>query len=277
MPNNHTVNLRYGAEKVVTSAKFRQLGTRGVTPDNRVFYYCQAGGTALMANTLTQAKATESQANLNLTPSTSTGDWSGTNIPTGSASIGVVWVTNHASGEFNDGYMTVETTPGTGTYRIASDGDTATGSSNTVNLIRLHPDDTIQSAALTTVSKLAFHHNPYASVIVAPTTLTNIIVGVPNVTVALDNYFWIQTYGEAAVRYNALVAAVVGEGVLGGVGATAGDVVGQPKTTNTVASVDYGATATGVPALNSRPVIGHAMDGIPGDGDLLKVMLTIRS
>jgi hypothetical protein len=269
MPNNHTVNLRYGEEKVVTSAKFRQLGTRGVTPDNRVFYYCQAGGTALTANTLIQAKATETQANLNLTPSTSTGDWSGTNIPTGSASIGVVWVTNHASGEFSDGYMTVETTPGTGTYRIASDGDTATGSSNTVNIIRLHPDDTIQSAALTTTSKLAFHHNPYASVIAPAAALTNIIVGVPNVAVALDNYFWIQTYGEASVLYNSLVAAVVGNEVLAGTTAGTG-AVGAPSGTVITATIGLGFLA-------SRPVIGWAMDGIPDTTDSMKVMLSIRS
>ena len=271
----YTVGLAYGRDKKTSSTKAHPLGTRGMTPDGRVFYYSQAGGPDLAANVLVQAKATESQrtgANVALTPATSVGDWSGSNIPTGSASIGVVWVTAHASAEFVDGYMTVETAPGTGTYRIVGDSDT--GSSNTVTVIRLHPQDTIQDAALTTVSKLALHQNPYASVIVAPTDLTNIVLGVPNVAVTGGEYFWCQTAGPGAVRYSSLVAAVVGEEIKGGIGATAGNAAGSPRTT-VITTAAIGSTLNQL-TYGSRPTIGYAMDGIPGNGDLLKVMFTIR-
>lgn len=277
MPNEHAVTLRFGEEKVTTTTKFRTLGQKGVTPDARVFYYAQAGATALTANTLVQAKVGIG-ANLAQTPSKTVGDWDSTegNIPLGSANIGVAWSSSpavtKAAGEYTDGYMTVETTPGSGMYRIVSDPDG--GNSATESVIRLHPDDTLAVAALTTVSKLAFTNNPYASLIVVPVTIqTGLVVGAVPTTIVAGSYFWLQTAGPAALRYNDLVAAVVGEEVLGGVGTTAGDVVGSPKSMITIAAT---ATVTGVAALASRPRIGYALEGIPGDGDLLKVMLTIR-
>jgi hypothetical protein len=272
-----TVSLNYGAEKKTSSTKYRALGTRGVTPDGRIFYWAENGATALTSNRIAQSKLAPNQVTTALVPSTAAGDWSGSNIATGSVSIGVVWVTAHASGEFNDGYLTVETTPGGGMYRIAEDGDSVTGSSNTVTVIRLHPDDPIQVAALTTVSILGLSQNPYASVIVAPaTTLTALPIGVAPVNVPADEHFWCQTYGPAAIHYDAGVAAVAGDMVRAG-GATAGDVIGVAKNVNTEPSVDAVATVSGVAATNAKPRIGVAMEGIPGDGDLLKVMLTIRA
>ena len=277
----YVVGLAYGRDKKFTSTKYHPLGTKGETPDGRVFYYAQAGSPALVGGTIIQSKAAEGSdaaAKTNLLPAVSgdkTAIGTGSNIPTGSASIGVVWVTAHASGEYTDGYMTVDTPAGSGMYRIV--GDDATGSSNTVTVIRLHPQDTIQDTALTTASRLSFHHNPYASVIVAPTTLTNVVVGVAPVAVTAANYFWLQTYGPASVRYNDLISAVVGETLMAGVGATAGDAVGVPKSTNTESSVDAGATVSGQQLTNAAPRIGTVLDGIPADDKLLQVMLTIRA
>src|SRR3990167_9368838 len=117
-----TVDLSYGAVKKVGTVKYRPLETRGVTPNGNVYYYCRNGATALDANRLVQAKAPETGA-LALTPATNAGDWT-TNpagIATGKRNIGVVWATIHSSGEFVDGYMTVETTPGGGQYRVVED------------------------------------------------------------------------------------------------------------------------------------------------------------
>ena len=120
----YVVGLAYGRDKKFTSDKIHPLGTKGETPDGRVFYYAQAGAADLVGGTIIQSKAAEGSdaaAKTNLVPATSVGDWSGSNIPTGSASIGVVWVTAHASGEYTDGYMTVDTTPGSVMYRVVSD------------------------------------------------------------------------------------------------------------------------------------------------------------
>ena len=41
------INLSYGQEKVETSAKKQKLGTKGVLPDGRVFFYAQNSSTAI--------------------------------------------------------------------------------------------------------------------------------------------------------------------------------------------------------------------------------------
>jgi hypothetical protein len=274
---SYDVNLNYGMEKRITTGKVHKLGTIGRTPDGRIFKYSRAGATALAQAVVCQAKAASNgQQVVNLTPATSIGDWNATagapGIQVGSATIGVVWTSVHSSVEFTDGYMHVETSPGMGTYRVVADGTaTATGGAST---IRLHPDDTITQEVLTTVTKLAFTHNPYSSVIVTPTVMTGLVLGVNPVEVPIDNYFWLQTTGPARVRYNALVAAVVGHQIIGGVGATAGDAVGGPNTTlvttgalTTLSQISYG----------SRPVLGYAMEGIPDDGDFMKIMLTLQA
>ena len=274
-----TVEIPYGQEKQVTTGKRRALGTRGVTPDGRVFYYARAGATALASNIVVQAKAQEgtTQTQNSVTPSTAVGDWSATaaapGIQLGKTSIGVDWATAHSSGEYVDGYMVVEGTPGGGMYRIVE--DRSSGSSNTDTIIRLHPDDGIQVAVITTVTDLAFHANPYSSVIVAPTALTNAVMGVTPVSVPIDNYFWLQTYGPGAVRYNDLVAAVAGMEVMAGAGATAGDAIGAPVSTDTTTGAI--TSTAGVIAYANQPRIGTALVGIPGDAELLKVMLSIRA
>lgn len=278
-----TLELNYGMEKEVTTGKFRTLGTRGVTPDGRVFWYSRAGATALANGVCVCAKGQEANDvhSVNLTPSTVIGDWSATapspGIPVGSATIGVIWTSAHSSAEYVDGYMTIETSPGMGTYRVVGDPDSATSGAGSV--IRLHPDDTIVQEILTTVTKLAFHANPHSSVIVVPATpsaaaITGIVLGVTPVEVPLDNYFWLQSAGVAHVRYDALIAALIGHTVISGPGTSAGDVIGGPGTT----LVTTGALTTlSQIALGSFPVMGYAMSGIPGDGDFLKVMLTLRN
>ena len=42
-----TVNLKMGWEKDETSSQKHKLGTRGVTPDGRIFYYDENSGTAI--------------------------------------------------------------------------------------------------------------------------------------------------------------------------------------------------------------------------------------
>ena len=257
------LELEYGMEKLVTTQKSRALGTVARTPDGRIFKWARAGATALAQGVVVQMKAASNgQQLLNLTPATSIGDWNATagapGIQVGSATIGVFWTSAHSSGEFTDGYMMVETSPGMGTYRVVSDPTvTTTGGASTG---RLHPDDTIAQEVLTTVTKLAFIANPYSSVVVTPTTMTGIVLGVNPVEVPVNNYFWLQSSGVARVRYNSLVAALVGHQVIAGVGATAGDAVGGPNTTlvttgalTTLSQIAYGSVRfSGTPLKASR-------------------------
>jgi hypothetical protein len=279
-----TLELNYGAEKVVTTQKSRALGTRGVTADGRVFWWSRAGGTALANGVVVCAKAQEgtNQHATALVPSTVLGDWDSTagapGIPVGSATIGVVWVTNHSSDEYTDGYMMIDTSPGMGTYRIVADPDK--GDSSTATTIRLHPDDTIAQEVLTTVTRLGFHANPHSSVIVAPATasagaLTGVVLGVTQSEVPLDNFFWLQSSGIGHVRFDGLVAGLIGHSVVSGPGTTAGDVIGGPRTTLiTTAAITTLSQLT----LGSFPVMGYALANTTfADGKFIRVMLTLRS
>lgn len=279
----YDVGLNYGMEKLVTTGKFHPLGTKGVAPNGDTYWYSRAGATALANGKVVCAKAQEGTNThaVAITPSTALGDWNATagspGIQVGSASIGAVWVTNHSSGEYTDGYMRVETSPGMGTYRIVGDADP--GDSSTGTILRLHPDDTIVQEVLTTVTKLGFHASPYSSVIVTPVTaeaaaLTGVVLGVTPVEVPLNNYFWMQSSGIAHVRYDSLIAALIGHSVIAGPGGTAGDVIGGPHTT--VVTTAALSTLSQV-MLGSFPVLGYAMSAIPDDGDFMQIMMTYRS
>jgi hypothetical protein len=278
-----TVDLDYGQEKSVGTSKERKLGTRGQTPDGRVFWYSKAGGTALANGICVCSKAQEgtNQHATALVPSTLVGDWNATagapGIQVGQTSIGVVWVTNHSSAEYTDGYMTIDTSPGMGTYRIIADPDSGTSATNTI--VRLHPDDGIAQEVLTTVTRLGFHANPHSSVIIVPASasaqaLTGVVLGVTQVEVPINNFFWLQSSGIAHVKYNDLVAALIGHSVISGPGATAGDVIGHPRSTLATTGA---ITTLGVTHMGSFPVMGYAMSNIPADGKFLRVMLTLRS
>ena len=67
------------------------------------------------------------------------------------------------------------------------------------------------SIALTTSSLVGLTYNMYDSVIVQPTTLTNIIAGVSPTTMTASYYGWLQTWGYAAVLMQGV--SVVGDQV----------------------------------------------------------------
>lgn len=278
------VELNYGHEKLTTTTKGRTLGTKGVLPNGSVFWYGKAGATALEQGVGVIAKAGEgtNTHNLNLTPSTAVGDWDSTagspGIQVGKTTIGVVWVTNHSSGEYTDGHLAIETSPGMGMYRVVEDADS--GDSATATTVRLHPDDGIIQEVLTTVTKVALHANPYSSIIVCNdgtevAALTGVLLGVTPVEVPANNYFWVQTAGPARVRYDDVVAGAIGHGIKMGPSASAGHGLGSPATTvATTAAINTSADQL---AYGAFPTIGYLMAPAPDDGDLMAVMLTYRS
>jgi len=269
MSFDNQVYLSYGDEKVTTSTKRHRLGTRGVLPDGRVFYYARNGATELAPHLVVISKTVRSGTHA-AAQTISTVISSGNTNPVGTT-VGVIWATTpHTSGEYDDGYMTVETTPGEGVYKIASDPAAAT--SGVGSRIILEESDPLK-VALTTVSKLAFEANPYSSVVVAttgaaPNNQTAGVAGVPNVTVPIRDYFWCQTWGHAAVRYDATTAAVVSGKVL--------LALTSPGVTGAFNSTTSGDTTAWKNRGNS-PTIGWVYQQlIPDGGDNLGVFLTIR-
>lgn len=262
------VGLNYGDEKIVVTDndRGRALGTVGLLPDGRIFRWARAGSSALNAGDVIQARVVDNSTHA-VGQLISTAGASGNSVASGGTTVPVLWATTiHTSGVYVDGYMTVETTPGSGVYRVISDPSSAASGGNT--RIVLHEDDPLVDA-LTTVSRLGFHSNPYNAVIQNPATGTSAIVGVvpgvPGDSVAANAWFWAQTGGIAAVEYNTGTHAIVaGQAVVPDT-STAGVITGVIDTTPAESNVGQFAL----------PRLGIAFDGIPDDTDLITVKLSI--
>ena len=107
-------------------------------------------------------------------------------------------------------------------YKIKSPPAESTGSGSIV--ITLEDDDTIR-VALTTSSQAGLRVNLYEDLVVNPTSATGVPVGVTPVAVDADAYFWLQTWGPAAVLTNGTI--IVGKNVTPGA-STAGSVDVSP-------------------------------------------------
>lgn len=219
-----------------------QLGSRFVTPDGRVFRYCKAGASNLVAGNVIQASAQDT-AHQQLTPA--------------AAAIGArrivatLGASAAAANLYAEGWAIIDTTPGEG-YAYPISGHAAVLSSGVITL-DLPPDSLVQ-VALTTSSRVSLQRNPYAGVIQSPvTTLTGAVVGVAAYPITAAQFGWIQTHGPGAV----LIAGTPGVGLAVVVPATAAGAV----------VVDGAAAATKV--VGSMMVTGV-------DGKIQAVLLNIN-
>ena len=83
--------------------------------------------------------------------------------------------------------------------------------SSGTGVINLLKDESIQ-VALTTSSRVGLMANPYADIVVSPTTRLTICVGVPLVAIPIAGYGFIQTWGPCSCLINgtpAVTAPVV--------------------------------------------------------------------
>src|SRR3990167_3979118 len=112
-----TVGLEIGAEKISYAANQngRILGTKGITPDGRVFRWALNGATALVAGKLVQTGVVISASihanGLTVVNTTATGV----------TTITVLMATTPvAANYYADGDLIVDTSPGQAMYRIRS-------------------------------------------------------------------------------------------------------------------------------------------------------------
>lgn len=190
------------------TASMHRLGTRISTRDGRGFRFARIGGVAAVAGSLYQASAPVA-GNLAQTPA--------------AAAIGATQVvistitTTVTANQYSEGWLQVDTTPGNGIMYGIDGHNAATGGSGACN-VNLYADEAIQ-VALTTSSRVGLIANPYADIIVAPTTLTAVAVGVPLVAAAIGAYCWIQTWGPCPVLINgtpAVTAPVINSATTAG-------------------------------------------------------------
>ena len=122
--------------------------------------------------------------------------------------------------KYKDGYMHINSGTGAGeVYRIKS--NTAV-SSATGCVLTLDEEDGLATALTAGSSncEVGLSVNPYSNVIISPTTVTNVAIGVAPTLLTQEYFGWIQTWGPAAVLANA--AGVIGQHVRVGGASTAG-------------------------------------------------------
>ena len=148
-----TVNLKMGWEKDETSSQKHKLGTRGVTPDGRIFYYAENSGTAIdhggyLVDGIAAVAAHDMDLAATATTAGSTSFTSGTSLT----------VTKN---QYKDGYVYFNDGPGQGeTYMVKS--NTAVSSATGLS-ITIDDEDGVQTA-LTTSSLFGLMYNPYKDI-----------------------------------------------------------------------------------------------------------------
>lgn len=167
-----------------TSDQQMLLGTYLETGDGRGFRYVKTGITATVPGKVYQGPAEDTT---NYSPSgglSIAASVAGTYTVTLTSSVTIV--ANALAG----GYMTVNVTPGLGQmYKIASNTGVSAAAGCVITL-----EDPIR-VSLTTSSKIALRANIYSGIVVAPTTMTNLCVGVSHTILTAAYYGWIQTHG----------------------------------------------------------------------------------
>lgn len=239
-----TVGLDPGDEKLTSTAKLRALGTRGVTPDGRVFYWSQNGATLIggskVVQTAVQHGASIQGQALDVVGAVTTG------VTTLTVTLGA---TDIGANLYADGYVTIDTSPGTGMYQI--DAHPAAASVANV-VITLAESDPLREALTSGTTKVGLRQNPYQATIIQPTTVTGVAIGVTPVEVAASGaavdgvhpdpvFFWLQTYGPCQVFVDA--ALVEGRNVIVP-GASAGNVTTQTTTADAIPDQVIGTAIT---------------------------------
>ena len=252
-----TVGLDIGMEKLTYTANQngRVLGTRAVTPDGRVFRWALAGGTAIEAGKLVQTLAEiGSSVHVNgLTVVNAT--------VTGVTTITVTMATTPvAANVYADGDLVIDTSPGQAMYRIKSHQAADSGADAEFTL---YDSDEIKNALTSGTTLVGFRRNPYTSVIITPTTVTGVCIGVTPINVAIGAYFWLQTWGPALVNMDQ--APVAGKRVIAGILS-----VGHADISSTSS-----ADTTGANEAQSYPQIGVAQTAGAGADKYHRIFLTI--
>lgn len=208
-----------------------QLGALATTGDGRYFRFATAGGVALVVGNLQQASA-EVTANENLAIAAAA---------IGATQIVTTSTVTVTANQYAGGWALITTSTGAGyQYQIGSHA-AASGAVLTLNIT----DPII--VALTTSSKVDLVANPYAGVIINPTSATSAPVGVAVAATPISYYGWLQVGGVASVLADGTVtvgtALDASNGTAGAVEAHAEAGVQAPVGTAVagIATTEYGA------------------------------------
>ncbi len=231
------------APGVSSATQHYPLGTKLEARDGRLWRYARAGGVALSPGLMGQM--TPPHANVNNIAQ------AGMSSNIGDTEINVLLTTGHGyvAGDFADGWLVIEDATGEGhSYRIRTN---TVVTIDTVHRLFLHEPIIVATDA---DSEITIVPNQYGKVIVQPTTVTGIAVGVPNGTITAEHYYWAQRRGPVGMVVDAGDTVVVGA------------LVGTPATHGTPGGV-------GIPAATSD-IWGRCMNvAAAGETALIELFL----
>ena len=254
---NNTIFLGYGEEKAITTDRRHPLGTRGATPDAKVFYYSFSGGSIGAGNTI-QQKAPVAGHDMDqvLQATASVGDQT-IAITTGATDVTI--------DQYGGGYIHVNDGDGEGhIYRIADAGvgGTAgrahaarTGAGTLV--ITLADNEQVREAMSTGNSLLGLIENPYKDVTTFNSSAVGTLIGVAPTEIGNDEFFWAQTSGMASV-------------LMEGTAVLANEVMTSDGQTGAAEPRDYGGTV-------ELPLVGIATAVVSVNTDFGLIDLKIRA
>lgn len=204
-----------GIHETTTDPKGIRIGQRGFI-DDRVFYFSRlTSGTAIGAFKLAQAAAPES-AHVS-----ETGTLTGTTTVGSTRITAVLGAAAAHANMYENGYLSIQSaTTGAGqSFRLKKHAAVASAGTLTADLW----EPVVTATSGTTTWSLV--QNPWADIIIQPTTITAPCVGVPQVDFAAASttapiYGWVQTWGYSRVLIDTS-AFVAGSSFIAG-GATAG-------------------------------------------------------
>ena len=219
------------------STQLHNLGTIGTAPDGRIYRYANAGAVALGPGLLTIAVDITTNHEDLAVNTFSVGD------KTITATLGATAIT---ANEYDGGYVNVTDATGQGImYQIES--APATDASGSV-IITLKDPIVVAAEAATTVTLV---RNKYKDIIVSDGTLADLPVGVPNVTIAANEFGWVQTKGMCSIL-------VDGNDTTAGTPITIGDTAsGAVETRNAATEVHVGTQPAGTGADTGEYGVFH--------------------
>ena len=216
-----------------TSDQKYMLGTKYSLDDGRVYRYVENGATELTAGLMVQQAVVNS-------------DWddvvqtTGTAAAVGDTEITVAVGALPTANDWDNGWLVI--LDGTGvkqSYNIKSHNVPASG---ILVKVKIADEGGIRIATATT-SEITIIKNLYKDVIVHPvTTATGMALGVPNGTIAANEFGWIQTHGPCGMIVDTSDTLTVGTPV--GVPATSA-VAGACAVRQTTRA-EWGVTTTAI-------------------------------
>ena len=214
-----TIYQESSTQKHSIGAQFRDYRA-GQT---RLFRYCLVGGSNVSKGMLMQGPAPIANHQEHLGGAGTVGA-----VGDRSVQVGLTMTTALTANQYDNGMIHFNLGTGLGGfYPIKSH-------TNTVQpLIELHEP---LAEAIDTTTEISLTLNQNNGIIVAPTTLTGPLVGIPVIDLTAGYYGWVQTGGDAAALVDTAETMVIGE------------IVGYPGTISV-------AGAVGFPA-DTDPIIG---------------------